>query len=60
LQVTASVGISLYPADGTDPGTLLQRADLALLRAKAQRSSSLSRHDGPGACVQVGASRQAR
>ena len=60
LQVTASVGISLYPADGTDPGTLLQRADLALLRAKAQRSSSLSQHDGPGAYVQVGASRQAR
>ena len=39
LQVTASLGISLYPADGTDPETLLQQADLALLRAKAQRRS---------------------
>ena len=37
LHVTASVGISLYPADGTDPETLLRKADLALLRAKAQR-----------------------
>jgi diguanylate cyclase (GGDEF)-like protein/PAS domain S-box-containing protein len=39
LQVTASVGISLYPADGTDPEILLQQADLALLRAKAHRRS---------------------
>ena len=37
LHVTASVGISLYPADGTDPETLLRKADLALLRAKAHR-----------------------
>jgi len=37
LHVTASVGISLYPADGTDPETLLKEADLALLRAKAHR-----------------------
>ena len=59
LQVTASVGISLYPADGGDPGTLMQRADLALLRAKAQRRSSLPQDDGVGACVQIGASRPA-
>jgi predicted signal transduction protein with EAL and GGDEF domain len=58
VQVTASLGISLYPSDGADPGTLLQQADIALLRAKAQRNSSLPQHDGPGACVQVGASRQ--
>jgi diguanylate cyclase (GGDEF)-like protein/PAS domain S-box-containing protein len=58
LQVTASLGISLYPADGTDPETLLQQADIALLRAKARRNSLLPQHDGPGACVQVGASRQ--
>lgn len=37
LHVTASVGISLYPDDGTDPATLLHKADIALLRAKAHR-----------------------
>lgn len=37
LYVTASVGIGVYPADGTDADTLLKKADLALLRAKAQR-----------------------
>ena len=37
LYVTASLGIAVYPADGTDAETLLKRADLALLRAKAHR-----------------------
>jgi len=37
LYVTASVGIGVYPADGTDAEALLKEADLALLRAKAQR-----------------------
>jgi len=37
LYVTASVGIGVYPAHGTDAETLLKKADLALLRAKAQR-----------------------
>ncbi|MCJ7451645.1 MAG: diguanylate cyclase [Steroidobacteraceae bacterium] len=36
LEVTVSVGISIYPDDGTDAGTLLRRADVALLRAKLQ------------------------
>lgn len=34
LHVTASVGISLYPLDGEDPGTLLKNADVAMYRAK--------------------------
>jgi diguanylate cyclase (GGDEF)-like protein/PAS domain S-box-containing protein len=36
LHVTASVGIGVYPADGMDAETLLRKADLALLQAKAQ------------------------
>ncbi|HEX6112078.1 MAG TPA: EAL domain-containing protein [Geminicoccaceae bacterium] len=34
LHVTASIGISLYPADGPGPDQLLKCADLALYRAK--------------------------
>jgi len=34
LFVTASVGISVSPRDGDDPDTLLQRADVAMYRAK--------------------------
>lgn len=37
LHVTASVGIGLHPADGADAGTILRKADFALLRAKAHR-----------------------
>lgn len=37
LHVTATVGIGVYPADGADAETLLNKADLALLRAKAHR-----------------------
>ncbi|MGB7903260.1 MAG: diguanylate cyclase [Steroidobacteraceae bacterium] len=37
LRVTASVGIGVYPFDGTDAGTLLKTADLALLSAKGHR-----------------------
>jgi diguanylate cyclase (GGDEF)-like protein/PAS domain S-box-containing protein len=31
-----SVGVAIYPADGTDPGTLVANADAALCRAKAE------------------------
>lgn len=38
IQVDASVGIALYPSDGHDPGTLLQRADVAMYEAKRGHS----------------------
>jgi diguanylate cyclase (GGDEF)-like protein len=37
LHVTASVGVAVYPADGTDAETLLRKAGNALLRARPHR-----------------------
>jgi diguanylate cyclase (GGDEF)-like protein len=36
VQVTASIGVSTYPADGADSATLLRHADAAMYRAKAK------------------------
>ena len=38
LTVTASIGISLFPADGEDPESLLKSADAAMYRAKEARN----------------------
>ena len=38
MSVTASVGISLFPRDGLDAGTLTQKADAAMYQAKKGRS----------------------
>jgi diguanylate cyclase len=38
LHVEASVGVAVYPDHAEDPTTLLQRADIAMYRAKATRS----------------------
>ncbi len=35
LQVSCSVGVALYPADGRDISTLMQNADAAMYQAKA-------------------------
>ncbi|WP_332879656.1 putative bifunctional diguanylate cyclase/phosphodiesterase [Massilia sp. S19_KUP03_FR1] len=39
LRVGASVGISVYPADGTDAETLLRHADIASERAKQDHAN---------------------
>ncbi len=36
VYVSTSIGISLYPVDGTDVPTLIKRADTAMFRAKEQ------------------------
>lgn len=39
LDITASVGIALFPRDGTDATTLLKHADLAMYHGKQGRAS---------------------
>jgi diguanylate cyclase (GGDEF)-like protein len=38
LNVSASIGIALFPDDGEDPTRLLQHADLAMYQAKSERT----------------------
>ena len=38
LNVTASIGIAMFPEDGKDPARLLQHADLAMYQAKSDRT----------------------
>jgi diguanylate cyclase (GGDEF)-like protein len=45
LHVTASVGVALFPTDGTDPGTLFRKADLAMYHAKHTGRGGWQLHD---------------
>jgi EAL domain-containing protein (putative c-di-GMP-specific phosphodiesterase class I) len=41
LRVGLTIGIALYPTDGSDPATLIGNADAALYRAKAEARGSI-------------------
>jgi diguanylate cyclase (GGDEF)-like protein/PAS domain S-box-containing protein len=43
LKISIGIGISVYPQDGADQVTLLQRADTALYAAKARGAGSIRR-----------------
>ncbi|NGQ96409.1 EAL domain-containing protein [Brevibacillus sp. SYP-B805] len=53
LHVTTSIGIALYPQDGTDAESLMRHADMAMYRAKEQGKNRYQRFadvaDAPGA-----------
>ena len=48
LRITASIGIALYPDDGTDPQTLLRNADEAMFHAKRAGGSDHRRWSRAG------------
>ncbi|MGN6085709.1 sensor domain-containing protein [Trinickia sp.] len=43
FHVETSIGVACFPTDGTDPETLLRRADLAMYRAKSNGRNMLQR-----------------
>ncbi|MDX9710215.1 MAG: GGDEF domain-containing protein, partial [Trichloromonas sp.] len=45
LTVTTSIGISIFPRDGSDAETLIKRADDAMFRAKQQGRNLFVFHD---------------
>src|SRR5262249_15259440 len=47
LFATASIGVSAFPADGTDVGDLLRAADHAMYRAKAQGRDTVRFYAAP-------------
>ncbi|MEQ2525682.1 EAL domain-containing protein [Bacillaceae bacterium CLA-AA-H227] len=42
FYVSASIGVSLYPTDGTDEMTLMKNADIAMNRSKSQGGNRLT------------------
>ena len=44
VEVSFSIGIAVFPEDGSTPETLLERADAALLRAKRTGTGTIARY----------------
>jgi diguanylate cyclase (GGDEF)-like protein len=44
-EVDVSIGVSMFPDDGSDVGTLLMKADVAMYEAKSQSGSTFSFFD---------------
>lgn len=47
FHISASIGVSLYPRDDTDPQELIRKADLAMYHAKEQGRSNFEFFDSP-------------
>ncbi len=52
LRMTASIGIALFPDDGADAATLVDRADAAMYRVKHRGGGGLELHDQTAATHQ--------
>ena len=51
LKITASVGLSRYPTDGTMTDELLARSDIAMYRVKVRGGNALQNYGASGICV---------
>lgn len=51
-QISASVGVSIYPNDGLDSGSLLRNADIAMYQAKNSGANHCFYRDNMGANLQ--------
>jgi diguanylate cyclase (GGDEF)-like protein/PAS domain S-box-containing protein len=63
FHVESSIGVASFPSDGTDPETLLRRADLAMYRAKSNGRNALQHFTpelGKGADERLALSRRMR
>jgi diguanylate cyclase len=47
LQLSASIGIAVFPEDGSDPAVLIRHADAAMYRSKRRGAGSYECHAGP-------------